>query len=225
MSDIRQRVVKALIKTKLGLTTREIAEELSMKVQVVNGSLVQMAQSGFIERGEYIEGEGQIWLVTELGVAEYGNKSDVESLLAQNEKTPVETIEAAPIVEESALEQIEDFETRISPNQESAIHDFNKHRSVAVDSEMETTAPLEIELTTGIESFEIPKHAKMNTENFKVWQIVDDMGEKLIELISQSKAKPIENIDHKIAVLENLADWINPKHGATLREIAVDLRG
>ena len=100
MSDIRQKICKALIASKVGLTTREISEDLKTKIQVVNGSLSQMAQSGFINRGEYLEGEGQIWEITALGVTEYGSKSDVESALTQTvEVVAVDKDDISTIVE------------------------------------------------------------------------------------------------------------------------------
>lgn len=210
MSDIRQKIVKLLIKTPLGLTTREIAEDLKMKVQVVNGSLSQMAQSDFIMRGDYIEGEGQIWNVTDSGKMEYGNKIDMKN------------VEPVPIVEKSSLEQIEN---------ESVVEEITAtgKKNLPVDSKMEITeiedfetrAPFSAEK---IAAFPVATKIKVNAEN-KVWQIVDEMGNKIARLLAENKAKQIENIDYKIATLESLADIYNPKISATLREIAADLRG
>lgn len=219
MSDIRQKIVKALIATKLGLTTREVAEELTMKVQVVNGSLGQMVVSGFVDRGEYIEGEGQIWKVTELGITEYGNKKDVESLLTQNEKMPVETVEPMPIVEESALEQIENepvikesltteietVATRMNPIQESALHDFEKHLDVKNN---------------------VPGNVLLNPELFELVKTIDENNAKIYELFTKKPKKIIFNRENKINELHKLcgSGVLNNSTVVILNEIIGDLQ-
>ena len=226
MSDIRQKIVKALIATKLGLTTREVAEELTMKVQVVNGSLGQMVVSGFVDRGEYIEGEGQIWKVTELGITEYGNKKDVESLLTQNEKMPVETVEPAPIVEESPLEQIvnepvikesltteietvateiETVATRMNPIQESALHDFEKHLDVKNN---------------------VPGNVLLNPELFELVKTIDENNAKIYELFTKKPKKIIFNRENKINELHKLcgSGVLNNSTVVILNEIIGDLQ-
>lgn len=213
----RRKIVKELQKNKIGFTARELAESLKIKVQTISATLQQMALSGFVQRGELIEGEGQIWEVTALGIETYGTKSDLEvkppvetlqakqknkplaeiksvqmpekSPLTQNEKTVVETAEAAPIVTESVLAQIV----------------------------VESVLP-EPEETVAL------KH-EMTPDSFQIWQIVDEAGVKFKQLLEQKQAKPIENIEYKIATLESLADILNSKHSATLRQIAADLRG
>ena len=213
MSELRQKIAHALIKTRLGLTTRELAEDFKIKVQQINGTIQQMANSGLVERGDVLAGEGQVWLITENGILEYGSKNVVESPLEQNENLrenpncrhaiedfeianlkPSNSVELEPVVKESLTTEIEDFETR---------------------------APFS---NDEIESFEIPKQAKVNTDNFKIWELIDEMGAKFANLLAESKSKPIENIDYKIATLESLADIYNPKISATLREIVADLR-
>ena len=226
MSDIRQKIVKALIATKLGLTTREVSEELTMKVQVVNGSLGQMAVSGFVDRGEYIEGEGQIWKVTELGITEYGNKKDVESLLTQNEKMPVETVEPMPIIEESALEQIENepvikesltteietvateietVATRMNPIQESALHDFEKHLDVKNN---------------------VPGNVLLNPELFELVKTIDENNAKIYELFTKKPKKIIFNRENKINELHKLcgSGVLNNSTVVILNEIIGDLQ-
>ena len=192
MSDIRQKIAKTLIINKLGATHKEIAETYKIKPLVILGTLGQMMNAGLVEKGEKLEIEGQLYLITEKGLLEFGSKID----LNEKEESPLEQIESEPVVKESLTAEIEDFETR---------------------------APFS---NDEIESFKISKQAKVNTDNFKVWQIIDDMGEKFVELLSQSKAKPIENIDYKIATLNLLADTdiYNQKISATLRAIAADLR-
>lgn len=39
MSELRQKIAHALIKTRLGLTTRELAEDFKIKVQQINGTI------------------------------------------------------------------------------------------------------------------------------------------------------------------------------------------
>lgn len=87
----------------------------------------------------------------------------------------------------------------------------------AVVESIETVAEMPVESTEML--FE--KH----TQNFKVWQIVDALGAKVIELLAETKPKEFDNIEYKLATLESLAEIYNPKIGATLREIAADLKG
>jgi len=218
VSDIRQKIVKALTKTPL--TAREIAEDYKLKVQSVSATLQQMALSNFVQRGDFAEGEGQIWEVTELGIETYGTKADLEVIVVDKKdvKQVVEMLVATdePVVEESLLTEIEVI--------------VAENLCGCEITECETPENLEeIELTEEeIEAFEMPptmppKHS-MTPESFQIWQIVDEAGAKMIELLKAKQAKPIDNIDYKIATLESLADIYNPKISATLREIAADLR-
>lgn len=225
MTDLQTKIGKSLIKTIGGLTSREIAEEHNIKVLQVSGTIGYMINAGFVEKGEKCEIEGQIYLITEKGIAEFGGKSEPvekiavekiavpkpknkpvevknnvpESALEQNEKTPVETIEAAPIVAESVLEQnvIDEIVEKV-----------NAEVAVAEVAEFEDL-PLK----------------KMNPDEFQIWKIVDQAGTDFIEILNNKKAKPIDNIEYKIQTLESLADIYNTKISATLREIAIDLRG
>lgn len=188
----RRKIVKELQKNKIGFTARELAESLKIKVQTISATLQQMALSGFVQRGEFIEGEGQIWEVTELGIAEYGLKSDLEV------KTNVQ-------VEVIAVDK----------------EDVNR----VVEMLVATDEPVVKEsLTTETEETVAFKH-EMTPDSFQIWQIVDEAGAKFKQLLEQKQAKPIENMDYKIATLESLAEIYNPKIGATLLEIAADLRG
>lgn len=165
MASMRQNIARALIKTRIGLTTSELSDDLQLKPAVINMDLAKMAIEGTAEKGEYLEGEGQIWKITEKGVETYGIKSDLETV---------------PIVSE------------------------------AVDSEIETT--------------EMPLK-EMEIGTFEVFQLTNNLASSFIKLMQSKQAKPIENIDYKIATLESLADIYNPKISATLREIVADLRG
>lgn len=169
MASMRQNIARALIKTRIGLTTSELSDDLQLKPAVINMDLAKMAIECTAEKGEYLEGEGQIWKITEKGVETYGIKSDLETV---------------PIVAKSVLEQIDEKK-------------------------------VEIPIST----------RRLNPEESPIWKIVEQAGADFIEILNSKKAKPIENIDYKIATLESLADIYNPKISATLREIVADLRG
>lgn len=201
----RRKIVKELQRNKIGFTARELSESLKIKVQTISATLQQMALGGFVQRGELIEGKGQIWEVTELGIAEYGVKSDLEV------KTNVQ-VEA-----ESHLEQKQVTTSNVG---ESKVESEKQVKTSPVDSKMETT---ESELT-GLELAE-KRFNEMEIGTFEVFQLTDNLASSFIELMQAKQAKPIENIDYKIATLESLADIYNPKISATLREIAADLRG
>jgi DNA-binding Lrp family transcriptional regulator len=208
----RRKIVKELQKNKIGLTAREISEDLKIKVQTISATLQQMALSRFVQRGELIEGEGQIWEVTELGIAEYGVKSDLEV------KTNFQ---------ESVLEKTEGLADHCSCERnelgEFFCNRFDNCRMTENDSFVEIALDAEITVTETEETIAF-KH-EMTPESFQIWQIVDEAGAKFKQLLEQKQAKQIENIDYKLATLESLADIYNTKISATLREIAADLRG
>ena len=205
MSDIRQRIANELIKNSFGLTVRELAEELDAKPQQISGTIQHMVTAECVEKGEKLEIEGQVYLITPEGREKYGTKKAAEeSALTQTEKTVVETIEAAPIVEESVLEQNE-----------------TEPKTLVFEDTHFTPAPYESELA------EIDKKhlSEMEIGTFEVFQLTDNLASSFIKLMQSKQAKPIQNIDYKIATLESLAEIYNPKISATLREIAADLRG
>lgn len=89
MSDIRQKIGQALIKTKLGLTTREIADELNVKPNIIVLNLNNMSNDELVEKGEYLEGEGQVWIITEKGTVEFGGKNEtVKTPVTKDDENP-----------------------------------------------------------------------------------------------------------------------------------------
>lgn len=178
MASMRQNIARALIKTRIGLTTSELSDDLQLKPAVISMDLAKMAIEGTAEKGEYLEGEGQIWKITEKGVETYGIKSDLE---VKQETDEIKSVKKP-----------------------------TGHENLPVDSEIETT--------------EMPLK-EMEIGTFEVFQLTDNLASSFIKLMQSKQAKPIENIDYKIATLESLADIYNPKISATLREIVADLRG
>lgn len=215
MASMRQNIARALIKTRIGLTPREIGEDLQMKPAVISIDLSKMAIEGLAIKGEYLEGGGQLWTITEKGVETYATKEDLEV------KPPVEISQAKPknkpLSEIKSVKMPVEVKTNVQPVEPVAV----ENAATEID-DFETRFPFS---GVEIDEFETPKTAKLSTDNFAVWKIVDDAGSKFIELLADLKPKQIENIDYKIATLESLADIYNPKISATLREIALDLRG
>lgn len=194
----RIKIVKQLQKNKIGLTAREIAEDLKVKVQTISATMQQMALSGFVQRGELIEGEGQIWEVTELGTEKYGTKSDIEVKVTE---CPLDEMVNTGLATMADLKYGNDSISR----------SMSKVKNVKIEtaSDLEVKKPLnELELFT-----------------FEVCQLTDGLASSFIKLMQSKQAKPVENIDYKVETLHYLADILNSKHSATLREIAADLRG
>lgn len=218
MASMRQSIAKALIKTRVGLTTRELSDDLQLKPAVIGMDLAKMVIEGTAIKGEYIEGEGQLWEITEKGVELYATKEDLEV------KPPVEISQAKP--KHKPMDEIKSVKKSVEVKNEVIVAE---NLCAGEITECEPPAN-DIEVTDEeIAEFKLPemmppKHA-MTPESFKIWQIVDEAGAKMLELLKEKQTKPIENIDYKIDTLESLADIYNPKIGATLREIAADLRG
>lgn len=76
MSDLQQKIAKSLIRVRLGLTVAELADEWNIKPLIINGARSQMQHEETIEKGEFLEGEGQLWIITEKGIKQFGNKAD-----------------------------------------------------------------------------------------------------------------------------------------------------
>ena len=204
MSELRQRIAKALIALPLGLTVRELADEAITKQTVINGTISQMQTENLVQKGEYLEGEGQIWMITEKGIEMYGKSVEVESPVVK-----VKTVAAAAPVKIK--------KEKVTPIIKKVIPVECKKETPACEPNHE---PLnEIEFSADAK--------KISTENFAIWQMVDEMGAKIVNLLAVSKTTPkrIDDIEYKIETLESLAQIYNPKISATLRQIAVDLRG
>jgi predicted DNA-binding protein (UPF0251 family)/predicted transcriptional regulator len=228
-TGIKKMILKELAKNKTGLTNFELSEKLGLTKMQVNDSLRESVANNYVHKGENLGAEGINYTISNAGLA-YLKNSVEKSPLAQNEKTVVETVEAAPIVEESVLEQIEKtgveaIEAVAMPLTDSEVAEIEKRvikESLTTEIEgFETRAPFSAE---EIAAFPVTTKIKVNVEN-KLWQIIDEAAEKFAKLLAENKAKPIENIEYKIATLESLADIYNPKISATLREIVLDLRG
>lgn len=167
MTDIRSKIAKSLIANKLGLSAKELAEEHGYKVLQINGSLGQMMNAGLVEKGEKLEIEGQVYLISEKGLLEYASKIDL------NEK--VES----------------DMKTQLSED--------------------------EIKVT---------RQNKLNTNNFRIWEIIDRMGAEFVELLSEQK-NMIENKDEMIRFLDGfiISPFIDEKSRANFVKISNFLRG
>ena len=115
-----KKLLELLKNEKDGLTSFELSQKLNIGRQSATGLISQLKMKKFVENGEKIE-DGQLYVITERG----------KSVLEQNEKTPILKQESSNDAPESALAQteplvteIEDFETRVNPNQRHAIEDF-----------------------------------------------------------------------------------------------------
>ena len=80
MSNLKQKIAKSLIKTRIGLTTREIAQDWNLKPVSVSGMCQQMELDGTIAKGEYLECEGRMWSITAKGIENYGSKEAIAAL-------------------------------------------------------------------------------------------------------------------------------------------------
>ena len=182
----KEQIARAMSASNTGLRFEEIRKLGIANEAIVRHEIKEMESHGYVKRtGSAATTRYELTMSGRMMFI-IGND---EITLTKSEKAHVETVEAAPIVEESVLEQIEN----------------------------------EV-VTEEITATEIPIN-KMELETFDVFQLTDNLASSFIKLIQSKQAKSIENIDYKIATLESLADIYNPKISATLREIAIDLRG
>jgi hypothetical protein len=214
MASMRQSIARALIKTRVGLTTRELSDELQLKPAVIGMDLAKMVIEGTAIKGEYIEGEGQLWEITEKGVELYATKDDLEVKVITQAKP-----KNKPMNEIKSVKKPVEVKNEVIVAENLCAGEITECEPLANDIEVTDEEVAEFKLPEMMP----PKHS-MTPESFLVWQIVDDAGGRFMELLNTKKAKPIENIDYKIATLESLADISNAKISATLREIATDLR-
>lgn len=197
MASMNQQIATALIKTKLGLTSVEISDELQLKPSVIGMAMAKLYKDGIVEKGDYLEGEGQLWTITEKGIEKFASKDDVVEVKANVQVEPVikqTTATKKEVIQKSEI-VVEDFETRAP---------FSK---------------AEIDL------MEMPKQAKVNPDNFKVWEMLDRFGEEFSKLLNEKPKLIVENKEYKIKTLESLSELYNTKIGKTLKDIAQDLRG
>lgn len=212
MASMRQNIARALIKTRIGLTTSELSDDLQLKPAVIGMDLAKMAIEGTAQKGEYLEGEGQLWIITEKGVETYATKEDLEvkppvetsqakpknkplsevkslkmpekSPLAQNEKTVVETVESEPIVEECPLEQNESepVAEQITVTYEDG-KDFDGESFIAEKTESDVL---------------------LNPELFELVKTIDENNAKIYELFTKKPKQIILNRENKINALHKL---------------------
>lgn len=229
---MRQNIARALIKTRIGLTTSELSDDLQLKPAVIGMDLAKMAIEGTAQKGEYLEGEGQLWIITEKGVETYATKEDLEvkketgaiksvkkpvevksnlqdkpeSPLEQNEKTIIETVGAEPIVEECPLEQNESepVAEQITVTYEDG-KDFDGESFIAEKTESDVL---------------------LNPELFELVKTIDENNAKIYELFTKKPKQIILNRENKINELHKLCGSGILSNGtvAILNDIIGDLQ-
>lgn len=102
MSEIKEKIAKQLMGSKTGLLSSTLAERLTIEKSIINNALEEMRQIQDVKKGSKSGLDNYRWTMTDMGRLNY--RVD-ESLLTQTKKTTIETPQAAPIVEESPLEQ------------------------------------------------------------------------------------------------------------------------
>ena len=204
MASIRQNIAKALITTTL--TDHEISDDLQLKPSVIRMELSEMENEGIAVKGEYLEGEGQLWAITEKGIALFASKEavvEIKKRVAKVKKTAAKP-KGLPLSELKSV----------------ALADKSKTVCVEVVSDEPGTTPV---VSDKIENVIIKD---LNPQNFAIHKAINNAVEIIISHYEPLITKrEIYNFDYKIATLEALADTHNSKIGATLREIASDLRG
>jgi len=217
-TGIKKQILKELAKNKSGLTNFELSEKLGLTRGQVSDSLRESSVTNYVTKGENLGAEGINYTISNSGLA-YLKRNGEKSPLAQAEKTPVETVEAAPIVVESVLPQIENepvikesltteienVASRMNPIQESALHDFEKHLDVKNN---------------------VPGNVLLNPELFELVKTIDENNARIYELFTKKPKKIIFNRENKINELHKLcgSGVLNNSTVVILNEIIGDLQ-
>ncbi len=205
---MKQKIAELLFKNIDGMTGREVGEALGVDAR----KTTQYAPLQKLVEANCIEKIDNKFVITDYGITHYGFK---KSALKQIDKTPVEAVQPALIIEKSALEQNE----KLADPLKICRAFQEKHMKKPVVSISETTE---------IEDFEtsLRKPKCLNPRYFAVHKIFDDAKENVISHLQGLDTVPraVDDLNDKIALLTRLADEYNPKISNQLKMIIADLQ-
>jgi Winged helix-turn-helix DNA-binding len=206
-TGIKKQILKELAKNKAGLTNFELSEKLGLTKQQVNDSLRESSATNYVSKGENLGAEGINYTISNAGLS-YLKRNGEKSPLTQNEKTPVETVEATPIVEESPLEQKlpNDWVSQVVEEiTVTEIEDFET-RAIVTESEL----PVK----------------NLNPELFELVKIIDENNAKIYELFTKKPKQIIFNRENKINELHKIcsAGILGNRTVSILTDIISDLQ-
>jgi hypothetical protein len=197
-SEMKKAIAAFMFKTQHDVSPREVAIEMGLDPTKSRHYEVLKTMA---EAGDVIKLDIGRYVISDSGITNYGLRDSSKakkSPLSKNEKTPVETVEPAPIVEESVLEQIE--------------------KPVAEVIAIKKFEPME---ATNSDGTPFEYIAPTIEEKAQVWQILEEAGDKIIAL---QQSSTVENLDAKLNLLRNaLPGVLNETYAVVLLQIADDL--
>jgi hypothetical protein len=197
-SEMKKAIAAFMFKTQHDVSPREVAIEMGLDPTKSRHYEVLKTMA---EAGDVIKLDIGRYVISDSGITNYGLRDSSKakkSPLSKNEKTPVETVEPAPIVEESVLEQIE--------------------KPVAEVIAIKKFEPME---ATNSDGTPFEYIAPTIEEKAQVWQILEEAGDKIIAL---QQSSTVENLDAKLNLLRDaLPGVLNETYAVVLLQIADDL--